>query len=107
MINRREFVAVASGVAVVGCGGAGGGGAAGGGSPITGYQGPTRWEVSPFAGYNHGNADGTGTAAQFEGIDGIAIDAAGQLYVADVLNNNIRKISPDGVVSTLAGAPNQ
>jgi sugar lactone lactonase YvrE len=107
VINRREFVAAASGVAVVGCGGAGGGGATGGGASISGYNGPTRWEVSPFAGYYEGNADGTGTAAQFHSIAGIAIDAAGQLYVADVFNNNIRKISPDGVVSTLAGAPNQ
>ena len=51
MINRREFVAVASGVAVVGCGGAGSGGTAGGGASISVYNGPTRWEASRFAGF--------------------------------------------------------
>jgi sugar lactone lactonase YvrE len=50
-----------------------------------------------------GSADGKDTAASFSHPAGIAVDNNGNLYVADVDNNKIRKISPDGVVSTFAG----
>jgi len=50
-----------------------------------------------------GSADGIGTAAQFNFPSGIAIDGAGNLYVADTFNSTIRKILPNGTVSTLAG----
>jgi sugar lactone lactonase YvrE len=52
-----------------------------------------------------GSADGPGSAARFNNPLGIAIDSTGNLYVADTDNFTIRKVTPDGVVSTVAGTP--
>jgi sugar lactone lactonase YvrE len=66
-----------------------------------------RGEVTTFAGDPNisGSVNDTGTAARFENPSGIAIDAADFLYVSDTQNHTIRKISPTGVVTTLAGTP--
>lgn len=50
-----------------------------------------------------GTTDGTGNAARFDHPWGIAVDGSGNVYVADAENEMIRKIRPDGTVSTLAG----
>jgi sugar lactone lactonase YvrE len=59
--------------------------------------------VSTVAGGQRGFADGAGTEARFDTPSALAIDAAGHLYVADTGNNAIRRVTPDGVVSTVAG----
>jgi sugar lactone lactonase YvrE len=65
--------------------------------------------VSTFAGTAQqcGSADGTGTAASFCGPSGITADTAGNLYVVDSSNDTIRRITPAGVVRTLAGTAQQ
>jgi sugar lactone lactonase YvrE len=60
--------------------------------------------VTTFAGTGSpGDVDGNRTTATFNSPKAIAIDAAGNFYIADAGNHKIRKISPDGTVSTLAG----
>jgi sugar lactone lactonase YvrE len=51
-----------------------------------------------------GSTDGTGTAARFNNPSGVAVDRAGNICVADFGDFTIRKITPDGRVTTLAGA---
>jgi sugar lactone lactonase YvrE len=52
---------------------------------------------------NSGSTDGTGGAARFSTPTSVAVDGAGNVYVADNADSTVRKITPDGVVTTLAG----
>jgi len=62
-------------------------------------------QVSTFAGNTTAGAtDASGASASFSHPMGLAMDATGNIYVADRTNNKIRKISPSGNVITLAGS---
>jgi len=50
-----------------------------------------------------GGDGGPATSAQINGALGLALDAAGNLYIADAYNSSIRKVTPDGVISTIGG----
>jgi sugar lactone lactonase YvrE len=59
--------------------------------------------VTTLAGFAEGFADGDGTAARLNTPSGLALDRAGNLYVADTGNHAIRKVTPLGRVTTVAG----
>lgn len=65
--------------------------------------------VKTFAGSlgNSGSDNGTGTSAKFNFPVGIAVDATGNFYVTEAGNDTLRKITPGGAVSTVAGKAGQ
>src|ERR1041385_3342510 len=67
------------------------------------YEPYTFTTLAGGGGFN--NPDVPGTTARFWIPNGVAADGAGNIYVMDVFNNAIRKVTPNGVVTTLAGLP--
>jgi hypothetical protein len=60
-------------------------------------------QLDAFGNHVGGSADGPGSDARFSAPSGLAVDGAGNVYVADRGNLTIRKVTPQGVVTTLAG----
>jgi len=67
---------------------------------VSTLAGPT-----PAMGCVFGSVDGTGSAARFNSPSGTTVDGAGNVYVADSGNCTLRKVTPGGVVTTIAGSP--
>lgn len=61
------------------------------------------YTVTTLAGGNLGFKDGAGNVAMFDVPVGLAVDALGNVFVADANNNRVRKVTPDGHVSTWVG----
>ena len=78
---------------------------------VTDYNNSTIRKITPGAvvttlageAGSRGSADGTGAAARFDNPDGIAVDAAGNVFVSDSNSHTLRKITPGGVVTTIGG----
>ncbi len=63
--------------------------------------------ISTVAGTGTGGYTGDGLAATLEGLnnpDGVAVDGAGNLYIADYSNFRVRKVNTSGIISTIAGS---
>ena len=67
---------------------------------------PQAWaqRIELLAGSTQGYAEGTGAAAQFNDLAGLAVDANGTVYVNEWGGQRIRKIAPNGSTSLLAGS---
>lgn len=70
---------------------------------VSKYSSTGVYSVIAGMGGSGGTTDGIGTAARFNFPAGITVDAAGNLYVTETINNRIRKITSGGVVTTIAG----
>jgi hypothetical protein len=64
---------------------------------------PKNFAVTIYAGGSAGSLDGNGVRAQFGEPEAFAIAGDGTMYVADTQNSTVRKIAPDGTVTTIAG----
>lgn len=111
---RVWLAALICATSLLACGGGGGGSGSGGGAPASGSGNtgasdpvppPPVAALSLWAGNagGRGNLDGNGSEARFWDPAGIVADSHGNVFVVDNFLNTIRKITPDGTVSTFAG----
>ena len=66
-------------------------------------QTPAGWTIDTFAGSRGGRDNGPATSAWLRGPQGVAVDGAGNLFIADSNDNRIRKVDSAGVITTVAG----
>lgn len=59
--------------------------------------------VAGTGGFGYSGDGGQATSAQLKSPNGVAVDAAGNLYITDSTNHRIRKVTPDGIITTVAG----
>lgn len=77
-------------------------------TPALGDPGAPLYTFTTLAGRaSIGCDDGSGTAARFNSPQGVAVDRAGNVYVADTANHTIRRVTPTGIVTTIAGRAGQ
>jgi sugar lactone lactonase YvrE len=95
-LRQRAFMATICSLSLVACGGGGGDS----GQSATGKAMPG---LSLLAGMLGGSGNIDGPTGRFSSPEGVAVDTAGNLYVADYGNHTIRKRAPDGVITTVAG----
>ena len=67
------------------------------------YRSPNLTLVAGTGDAGFSGDGGPATSAQFNGVSGVAADAAGNIYIADTWNRRLRRVSPSGIVSTVAG----
>ena len=73
---------------------------------IPAAEAQTGWTITTIAGTGERSFSGDGgpaTAARLDGPDGVAVDGAGNLYIADTFNHRIRKVDSTGTITTVAG----
>src|SRR5262249_43405924 len=63
----------------------------------------TSYTIQTVAGTDFSGDGGSATAAILGQLQGVALDFQGSLYVADAIDHRVRKITPDGVIRTVAG----
>jgi sugar lactone lactonase YvrE len=63
----------------------------------------SEYEFTTYAGSGYGHLDGNRAIAKFRSPEGIAVDKNGNVYVTEYASSIVRKITPDGIVSVLAG----
>src|ERR1022692_5308527 len=64
---------------------------------------PPAYQLTTGVGSDLVGDGGPAVAAQVAQPEGIVVDPAGNLYIADAANNRVRKVTPAGVISTVAG----
>ncbi|MEO7143424.1 MAG: hypothetical protein ABI165_07955 [Bryobacteraceae bacterium] len=70
---------------------------------LPGANFPAAYTIQTVAGGDNVGDGGPAAAALFGQLEGVAVDAKGDIFLSDAVGNRVRKITPDGVIRTLAG----